>query len=309
MATSDSEGRKSTFYDSAYLAEYYDLWAEKNAKNLDTKDGTPIYTSILKNALSTRSPPPSLDVPFSILDIGTGTGRVLINLANDGERDSLDLSNVHFIGVDNEPAMLGRAEKAQATLSSMARVGKVEWVLGEAADVASATTLKGYAGGIDLLFFAAGSISHLIGADEPQRFFAQVAALLRPGSGRAYLPIVNDLIAKRSITKEPVVERTWVKLQEAEGFPSKAFPDIIYRKYPIDDSKMEGCVKTDYHTFHAIRKLATGEEEVIQKDRIVFSLRVWEEPEFLEWANRAGLDCIDTFHGLRDTCYVLKLLS
>ncbi|PGH17483.1 hypothetical protein AJ79_01083 [Helicocarpus griseus UAMH5409] len=306
MAANDTQARKSTFYDSAYLAEYYDLWAEKNVKNLDIKDGVPIYTSILNDHLPIRSPAPSPEVPFAILDIGTGTGRVLINLANNAERDNLDLSNVHFIGVDNEPAMLERAEKAQATLSSMARVGKVMWAVGEAATVASASTLQGYAGAIDLLFFAAGSISHLIGPDEPQRFFAQVAALLRPGTGRAYLPIVNAMISKRSITTEPVVERTWVKLQEAQEFPSKAFPNIIYKKYPVDESKIEGCVKTDWHNFHVVRKLESGEEEVVQKDRVEFSLRVWEEPEFLEWAQAAGLECVDAFHGLRDTCYVLR---
>ncbi|KKZ61506.1 hypothetical protein EMCG_00585 [[Emmonsia] crescens] len=307
MASSDPQARKSTFYDSAYLAEYYDLWAEKNAKNLDVKDGVPIYTSILTKHLSTRSPSASPKDPLTIVDIGTGTGRVLINLANDAERDGLDLSNVHFIGVDNEKAMLERAEKAQATLPSMARVGKIAWVLGEAATAASAPTLQNYAGEVDLLIFAAGSISHLTGTDEPQRFFAQVATLLRPGSGRAYLPIMNGVISKRSITQEPTVERTWVKLQEAEGFPSKAFPNIIYKKYPVDDSRVEGCIKTDYHNFHVIRKLASGEEEVVQKDRIEFSLRVWEEPEFLEWTKDAGLECVETFHGLRDTSYVLKI--
>ncbi|OAX80771.1 hypothetical protein ACJ72_04892 [Emergomyces africanus] len=281
--------------------------AEKNASNLDVKDGEPIYTSVLTKHLSTRSPTVSPEVPLTIVDIGTGTGRVLINLANDAKRNGLDLSNVHFIGVDNEKAMLERAEKAQEKLPSMARVGKIVWVLGEAATVASAPALQNYIGGIDLLLFAAGSISHLTGAHEPQRFFAQVAKLLRPGSGRAYIPIMNGVISKRSITQEPVFERTWRKLQEAEGFPSKAFPNIIYKKYPVDESKVEGCIKTDYHNFHVIRQLESGEEEVIQKDRVEFSLRVWNEPEFLEWAKDAGLEFEDTFHGLRDTSYVFKV--
>ncbi|OJD20851.1 hypothetical protein ACJ73_07815 [Blastomyces percursus] len=307
MTSNDIEARKSTFYDSAYNAEYYDIWAEENGKTLDLKDGAPAYPPVFKEQLSTRSPKPSPETPFAILDIGTGTGRILIDLANDGESHGLDLSNVHFIGVDTEQAMLHRAEKAQATLSSMARVGKIVWAVGDAATVASSPALQDYAGGIDLLFFAAGSISHLIGPDEPQRFFAQVAELLRPSSGRVYFPIMNPLISKRSITQEPAAAKTSTRLQQGEEFQSKTFPNIIYKKFPPDDIKVEGCVKTHYHDFHVVRRLESGEEEVVQNDRVAFSLRVWEEPELLEWTKDAGLECVETFHGMRDTSYIFKL--
>ncbi|KAK2810512.1 hypothetical protein FQN50_003001 [Emmonsiellopsis sp. PD_5] len=308
-ATENTEVRKSSFYDSKYLAEFYDIWAEKNSSTLDMKDGARIYTSILKQALPARSPKPSAEDPFVILDIGTGTGRVLVNLANDAEGAGISLSNTEFIGIDNEPAMLERARAAQSQTPSMASVGNIVWTIGEAATVASLPALEGYAGRVDLVIFAAGSVSHLTGADEPQQFFQQLALLLRPGSGRAYIPIVNNMITKRSITEEPKIEKTWVDLKAAQVFPSKMFPNVIYKKGGLDELKEEGAIKTHYHNFHVLQQQEGSEAEgnVIAEYKVEFILRSWQEPELLEWLKDAGLECIDASHGMRDTLYVLKV--
>ncbi|KAK2802470.1 hypothetical protein FQN51_004533 [Onygenales sp. PD_10] len=288
-ATENTEVRKSSLYDSKYLAEYYDLWAEKNSSILDMKDGSRIYTSILKQALPARSPEPSPEDPFVILDIGTGTGRVLVNISNDAERDGISLSNTELIGVDNAPAMLERAKRAQSQTPSMASVGNIVWALGEAATVASLPALKNYAGRVDLVIFAAGSISHLTGPDEPLHFFQQLALLLRPGSGRAYTPIVNTGITKRSITEEPKGEKRLVDLAAVQILPSKMFPNVIYKKGGVDESKEEGAIKTRYHNFHVLRQEGSeAEENVIAEYRVEFVVRLWQEPELLEWFNEAG---------------------
>ncbi|KAK2788349.1 hypothetical protein FQN52_006673 [Onygenales sp. PD_12] len=307
-ATENTEVRKSSLYDSKYLAEYYDLWAEKNSSILDMKDGSRIYTSILKQALPARSPEPSPENPFVILDIGTGTGRVLVNISNDAERDGISLSNTELIGVDNAPAMLERAKSAQSQTPSMASVGNIVWALGEAATVASLPALKNYAGRVDLVIFAAGSISHLTGPDEPLQFFQQLALLLRPGSGRAYTPIVNTGITKRSITEEPKGEKRLVDLAAVQILPSKMFPNVIYKKGGVDESKEEGAIKTRYHNFHVLRQEGSeAEENVIAEYRVEFVVRLWQEPELLEWFNEAGLECVDASLGMHDTLYVLKV--
>ncbi|GFF90319.1 hypothetical protein IFM47457_08449 [Aspergillus lentulus] len=71
-----------------------------------------------------------------------------------------------------------------------------------------------------LLLFAVGSISHLTGVDEPQRFFAEAATLLRSGSGRAYVPIQSDLICRRSLSKWRLNEDTWVEVRDADELTS-----------------------------------------------------------------------------------------
>ena len=106
MAKAEPEARESNFYDSKCLTEYYDLYEEKNRESLDLKCDAPIYLGALQKNLTERSPPPSSSYPYVVLDIGTGTGRGLINLARDAAAQEIDLSNVEFIGVDKEPAMV-----------------------------------------------------------------------------------------------------------------------------------------------------------------------------------------------------------
>jgi SAM-dependent methyltransferase len=312
MADSDSKTqRPSNFYDSPYLAEYYDLWVDTNKKALNVQEDAAIYLSAVRKSLETSPHQVSPDRPFTVLDVGTGTGRVVVNLANDSIHAGLDLSNVELIGVDNEPAMIQRAKDVEKETASMAQVGTVTWALGEAVDLTtSVAALQNRLGQVDILIFAVGSISHLVSPDEPQRFLSQVATLLRRGSGRAYLPIQNDLISRRSITQSPATtDTTWAEVSVAQDFASKLHPGIIYKQYPVEKSETNGPIKTDQYRFHVVRKTDSGEEkeEILENNKIEVSLRIWDEAEFIQWARDAGLECVETFHSLHETYYVLKL--
>ena len=151
MAKAEPEARESNFYDSKYLTEYYDLYEEKNRESLDLKCDAPIYLGALQKNLTERSPPPSSSYPYVALDIGTGIGRGLINLARDAAAQEIDLSNVEFIGVDKEPAMVERVQEVSRENSNLFKVGRVLWGLGEAANLASTDILRGRHGGIDML--------------------------------------------------------------------------------------------------------------------------------------------------------------
>jgi len=297
--------RPSNFYDTPYLTEYYDLWVEANKKTLKTQDDARIYLAVLERDLvrgCTRQL--SQDNPFTVLDVGTGTGRVLVNLTNDAVHAGIDLSNVELIGVDNEPAMIKRSKEVEKETESMARVAKVTWALGEAVSLTSVPALQNRLGRVDTLIFAVGSISHLISPEEPQLFMSQVAALLTPKSGRAYIPIQNDLMSRRSITTAADSDTTWAELKVAEDFPSKLHPGIIYKQYPIEKSVTNGPIKTDHYRFHVIRKIDSGDKEVIENNNITVSLRIWDEGEFLQWAKDAGLHCSEIYHGVYETYYV-----
>jgi hypothetical protein len=203
--------------------------------------------------------------------------------------------------------MVQRSKDIEKETESMARVGKVTWALGEAVSLTSVPALQDRLGRVDALIFAVGSISHLISPEEPQLFSSQVATLLTPKSGRAYLPIQNDLISSRSISSPPLSrDISWLELN-VQDFPSKLHPGIIYKQYPLDKSEIKGQIRTDNYRFQVVRKADSGDQEVIENNKITVSLRVWDETEFVQWAKNAGLHCSEIITGDIETYYVFKL--
>ncbi|PLB44470.1 hypothetical protein P170DRAFT_503219 [Aspergillus steynii IBT 23096] len=296
----------SNFYDTKYLAEYYDLWTASHLPPVDLHSDAPTYLTALREALQDR---PSS--PFTILDIGTGTGRVLINLANDAVSHRLDVSHITLLGVDKESAMIDRAKAVQTQTPAFRNFRSVAWSTGEAASISTLPMLAPHLGQIDLLLFAVGSISHLTGPDEPAEFFTQVAQLLRPGSGRAYIPIQADLIVSESAdTQDGFTLRgdTWAEVREAETFSSQLYEGVVYKQFPVHSSRVEGAVKYDKYEFEVV-KSAEGEERVIERNQIEISLRIWQRGKLLEWARQAGLECVRTFESSHEEYFVFKRLE
>ncbi|KAL9116831.1 MAG: hypothetical protein Q9187_006639 [Circinaria calcarea] len=172
--------RPSNFYDSVYLAEHYDIWTDENAETFDTQGDAIIYWHMLQDLHRRRQPSSTLNDHFVVLDIGTGTGRCLRNLARDARHVAFDLRDVSFIGLGISQAIFDRA----AQTVDVANVGSISWVNGTALDLG--TILCG--GKIDMLLFAVGSICHLHAPDEVDRFMQQVAQVLRPGTSRPSSP-------------------------------------------------------------------------------------------------------------------------
>ena len=333
MTLTQPEQRASNFYDSKYLTEYYDLWTEQNRDSLDTDCDRPIYADGLRKHFSERFPRPTISSPFTVLDVGTGTGRVLINLAADSFAQGVELGNLEFLGVDNEPAMVARAREVYTSQqhASLARIGRAQWGLGEAANLLASEILRGREGGVDMLIFAVGSISHLVAPDEPLRFFQKVGILLRPGSGMAYIPIQNDLISERCITPEPTATKTWSQVEDEQEFESRLYPGLIYKQFPIQESRIDGPIKSDryviisivvfevhiqcskslemlltLHMFSYHFQVLNTNGQIIETNNIQIQLRVWREGEVVKWIEEAGLKLVETLHTSHETYYVLS---
>ena len=294
-------GRKSNFYDSKYLAEYYDLWTHANLEAVELGSEAEIYLSALKEGLQSHE-----TGFFLALDVGTGTGRVLINLANDSVKCGLDVSNTELIGVDKEQAMIDRATDVQRNTSSFSKFAHVSWSTGEATNLSLLPLLSSRQGQVDLLIFAVGSISHLKEANEPQEFFEQVAKLLRPGSGRAYIPIQSDLICQNSVSEFKLNKDTWAEVRVAQTFESQLYGGVVYKQYPIHSATVDGYLKHDKYHFEVVRKDENGKEEVIENNEIEISLRIWEKPQLLEWAGQAGLGCVKTFQSSHEDYFIFE---
>ncbi|KAE8154549.1 S-adenosyl-L-methionine-dependent methyltransferase [Aspergillus avenaceus] len=295
---------KDSFHNSAYFAEYCDLWTKAYMSILDTQGDAQIYISALKDQLGSYSALEHHGEPCVVLDAGTGPGRVLVNLSNDSLQNDISLGRVEFIGVDKEPAMIHRALAAQRQTPSMSRLGRIDWLVAEAIHLTSFELLQNRIGRVDLLLFPAGGVSHLVGPDQPRNFFAQAAALLRPGSGRLYLSIRDDMISKRCITKH-MESATSSGLYDRRDFASERFEGVVYKQFPVQGSRVENQIKTENYRFEAVKRTDNGEER-LEESKIEVALRVWEEAELLDWFREAGLECVKTLHDCSETYYVLK---
>jgi SAM-dependent methyltransferase len=299
MSASASKERKSNFYDSAYLAEYYDILIRAYATALDTHADRRIYIPAMRKLLGFDSEQTS--APFIVLDVGTGTGRVLANLTNDAVEVNINLSNVEFIGVDKEPAMVHHASAMQQKNPSMSQVGRVNWLVGDAINLTSAELLQNKIGQVNLILFAAGGIAYLTEPDEQKRLFCQVAALLRPITGRFYLSVQRRL--NTSLMEGVALQFDVINHRE---FLSGLYNGVVYKAPQIGESVREGqIVTTRYHSV-VVKRIDAGGEEILEDNHIELKQRLWDEAETMGWATEARLHCEEAFKTFNETYFVFK---
>ncbi|GAB1207675.1 hypothetical protein APSETT445_006403 [Aspergillus pseudonomiae] len=303
---SDSKGCRSKSDDSAYLAEYYDLQVKADVATLNAQGDAKVYLSALKRQMESYYPLDHHGEHLVVLDVGTGTGRVLANLATDAVRDNIPLSNVEFIGVDKEPSMIHRALAVQRETPSMSHIGRIDWLVGGVLHLLSAELLETHINQVDLLLSASGGVSLLFRAGELVRFFAQAAALLRPRSGRFYLSVKKDLLSTKSTTKPMNENTTDTGSCERHEFPSELHEGIIYRQLPIESPVLDGIIKRTLYQLQVIKRTDAGREEIVEESHIECVQRIWKESELLECFKEAGLECVGIIHASHETYYVLK---
>ncbi|KAE8373954.1 hypothetical protein BDV26DRAFT_270906 [Aspergillus bertholletiae] len=303
---SDSKGRRRSSHDSAYLAEYYDLQAKADTAALNAQDDAKIYLSALKSQVKTYYPLDHHGEHIVVLDVNTGTGRVLANLATDAAQNKVPLSNIEFIGVDQKPSMIHRALAVQKETPSMSQVGRIDWLVGEALHLISTELLETHINRVDLVLSPSGSVSFLTSPGELLKFFAQAAALLRPRSGRFYLSIENDLLSTQSIAKPMDKNAAYAELCGRHELSSKHYESIVYKQLPIGSPVVDGSIKRALYQLQVIKRTSTGHEEVIEESHIESVQRIWKESELFECFKEASLERVETIRTSHETYYVLK---
>ncbi|KAJ5721207.1 uncharacterized protein N7483_009141 [Penicillium malachiteum] len=281
--------RDSTFYDSPYLAEHYDIFCEKYLTE-ELKD-VPVYWEQLQKIQSSAP-----EQPFVVLDVGTGTGRILHGLAASAGEEGYDLSSAEFIGLEPSQDMLDRAAKS----SQMAHVGHVAWEQGTALDLVSVPSLNGCTKKVSMLMWAVGSISHLHEPEQPTQFLNQVAKVLMAGTGRVIISISHHLAPKD--LKDAAIA-PW---KNPPRLASRTFPDIVYQTTQLE-TKTIGHVQHDTREVLVIRTLPEGTEQVVEKNLVQFKGRLWKENELVDTAKNAGLELADTISAEREAFYIFKL--
>ncbi|KAJ5612607.1 hypothetical protein N7510_005801 [Penicillium lagena] len=287
-----SQDTVTDYYDSPYLAENYELQETYPGASRDVDVHWKTISQIRKLKIANNEPESVV-----VLDVGSGTGRILEGLDRLATKSPGSLTESTFIGLDQSQHMVDFAKQKNTCLTQFR---KVSWICDQATDLAQAlATSEGKDAKVDLLVIAIGTISHFTKPGEAQQVFNHVASVLRPHTGRACISalFMDDWSTWDEAEHEGMSA-------EVKDYPSKIFPETIYRN-SISGYEEDGKLNTTKCKVEVIQKSPDGEEKVIQTMSTLFKLRTWTEEEFLSDIKAAGLNVLDKDTNGMDTIFIL----
>lgn len=277
-------------YSSPYLVDYYDLVAP----NSESIDDASLYWRVYQDLRSPLIRAPR--EPFVIMDVGTGTGRVVQGLSGSAALIGDDFFNTKVLGVDNAQHML---DKAAQNLDPLFKE-HVSWILGSALDLESVMAQSGYEK-VDLLIFSIGSISHLSEEGQPERFLEQVSRVLAPGTGRAYVSIYDGSLLEKS---------EQVSFHQPEGvteIKSHTFPNILYRE-SNHRGEVRNKIKDVAFELEIVEQTDLG-AQVLETNNISMKMRQWDKDELVSMLPGTGLKFLEKIRGKHETFYVFSTVA
>ncbi|KAJ5751965.1 hypothetical protein N7520_008882 [Penicillium odoratum] len=283
--TVPTQDRPNDVYSSPYLVDYYNIVAP----NSQSVDDASFYWKVYQDLKALRSPTP--DEPFVLMDVGTGTGRVLHDLERNAVEANADFSNTEVLGVDNAQLMLDKAKK----ITTGPLKEHVSWINGSALDLEAIMRDRVHSK-IDLLVFSIGSISHLSEDGQPETFLNQVSKVLRPVTGRAYVSIYDGSLLDK---KKDIAFHQPEVVKEIQ---SKTFPHIVYR-VSNHRGDLEGNFKYIKFDMEAVNN---EDQTILEKNYISMKMRQWEEDELVSLSSKTGATFVESIRGAHETFYVFS---
>lgn len=280
--------RQSDYYDSAYLADYYEsLWTGH-----DAIEDIEIYWGFFKSQVLSRQ---QADSNFVLLDVGTGTGRVIHSLIDKVADDTeLSLDTIKLIGMDKSPFMLHHAQKAR----QLPMDAVVSWSVGCATALEEIEPIVANGPGqVDFVLFAFSGISHLHQPGEANRFLSSARRVLRLG-GLALVSVCTPLLD----VEESYVENPYGKVKEVK---SKRMEGILYREremgQKIDRDIFVNSLKTE-----VIQVSADGNEHVLERNNHDIPLKLLTRHELAKGISEAGLRVLEEKRIRGEVIFILE---
>ncbi|KAK5690294.1 hypothetical protein LTS12_028817 [Elasticomyces elasticus] len=235
--------------------------------------------------------------PFTLLDIGAKTGRVVLGLLKRAAETSLDTSNTELIGLDNEPNMLELAAKLESRSSGISP--PVTWSLGTSLALDELPSLQqaGKDRTVDLAMLLTA------GDGELEQFFLQLAKVLTPGTGRAYVSLVDIFFTRLGAGSKSNSENTYT-IPPVE-IPSVEYPGIWYRN-EMTPSTYQGHLCIIGEKLQVVKREKDGREEEVHCLSDELQLRVFSEEQVLGAIKAAGLQVVKVDKVDMDYFFVLQ---
>ncbi|KAF3492214.1 uncharacterized protein GIQ15_01731 [Arthroderma uncinatum] len=272
------------YYDSAYMAETLDSAFDIEHDGFD--DGT-LYWDMLQELLRVNRSQLPHSYRTIVLDVGAGSGRIFRKIAQKATKSGDDLSDATFIGLDKSSAMLERAKKRAFELSG---VGTVSWLVGDAKNLLAQPTLREARRQVSLVLCADGGIGYLDLAKDIDAFFLHVAQLLRPGSGRAHISLLEFQVAEAydNGTTPSIYDESMESMDEASKDTALTFKVVVHREY-VEDGHHLAQLDTEI-----IETDKQGKETLLEVCHYSHRFRIWRTEELIQVAKKAGLQHVET---------------
>jgi SAM-dependent methyltransferase len=277
-------------YDDSHWAEFYDLWI---ATIFDTgtkphEDVAVLWSTFSEQLAAFRSVSSSRNGDegdgreFKVIDVGTGTGRVIKSMVQCAKDKGVELEGLEMLGVDHGAAMVERAKLTfERDFEDAASGGvRIDWQTCSATDIVARN--PAFEVQTDLVIFAAGGLGHLTAEGEIDGFLGQVSRLLR-ADGVAIISILHETI-KGVGGEAPMKGEDAPDLRESLVVESKEKEATVYRKSGTWQGWDEtGEVRTDGFKMEVLEKTkgeGDGEMKVVKTKDVEWSLRVFDEEKW-----------------------------
>ncbi|GAB1195876.1 hypothetical protein APSETT444_005141 [Aspergillus pseudonomiae] len=229
--------------------------------------------------------------PFVVLDVCTGTGRVIRDLVAHLSEHDADLHATKFIGLDISRPMLDQAAK----LPLASPTADVTWIEGSALNLHEVPAFRDGVLKADLLIVAFSSISHFIEPGQVAQFLREVARVLQPGTGRAYISL-RDIPATFQSDMPPAEGDT-----NSTDLPSLVLPGITYRQIGNDVQVKDGVVYVVSNV-----QVMSGKGDTLSTESATTAFRILGDDELRTLASSVGLDVVETVQAGEETYYVFQ---
>lgn len=293
----DSEEQNTTLYGSPYKAEFYEL---HYAQNLGLQDVELVYWPAFVEMFSKH---PRDGRQFTFVDIGTGGGRAIFGLLDKAVAESFEITpgSAQFVGMDIEQHMLDYAAREA---SKHPGIPPVTWSLGSALALDELPALADQKTTADMIIFTYGSIVHLTGDGDLEKFFGQVSRVLTPGSGRAFVDFADQFFiphGQEMPADQDLLDEASAEYRAAE-VKSVQWPGIIYKMKTRRLVSVNNFCNMDT-TVHAVRD---ADKAIVESNSVKHHLRRYKEDHVLAASQAAGLTLLERQKWGRDIVLIFQ---
>lgn len=262
----------SPYADEHYI-DFYDAHVAKFWKPGNDSDIELVW-ECLKGILRSKDRPS----PITVVDMGTGTGRIIRGLFSNATKEGIKKLDAKFYAVDPGSGMLKRGKDIVDADEEMRNMAPVNWVCSDA--LYFTTEEPAVRKKTDLLVFAGGGFQHLLSPSEILGFLREIEKALLDSAphAMALLVILGESLPSKMASIPNYDAEPSVVVSERN-------PKITYEK-SAGTTTWAGDLHVDAFTL-SVKSSSDG--RVLKEFKFRYDLRLFNEEAWPGLVDQAGL--------------------